>query len=57
MEKITIVCPHCFKSNSLPLQDSYAKANCGHCQKSLLNTTPVDLTKGNFGSFSLLFLK
>ncbi len=51
MEKLTIVCSNCFKSNSLPIQESYQKANCGHCQKSLLNNQPVDLTKTNFGSF------
>lgn len=51
MEKITIVCQYCFKSNSLPAQDSYKKANCGHCQKSLLNTTPIELSRSNFGTF------
>jgi thioredoxin 2 len=51
MEIVTIVCPHCFKSNRLPKQESYRKANCGQCQKSLLSTNPVELTKSNFGTF------
>jgi len=51
MDTITIVCPHCFKTNRLPKEESYTKANCGHCQKSLLSTTPVELTKSNFGTF------
>ncbi len=51
MEIITVVCPHCFKSNRVPKQANYIKANCGQCQKSLLATTPVELTKSNFGTF------
>ena len=41
MDKITVVCPHCFKTNALPKKESYAKANCGHCKKSLLDTHPI----------------
>lgn len=51
MENITVVCSHCFKSNRLPKQESYTKANCGECKKSLLNGDPVSLTKSNFGTF------
>ena len=48
MEKINIVCPHCFKINAIPKKDSYAKANCGSCKKSLLDTNPVELDESNF---------
>ena len=51
MDTLTIVCPHCFKSNRIPKQATYTKANCGHCKQSLLGTTPIELTKTNFGSF------
>ena len=48
MEKINIVCPHCFKINAIPKKDSYAKANCGSCKNSLLDTNPVELDESNF---------
>ena len=48
MEKINIVCPHCFKINAIPKKDSYSKANCGSCKNSLLDTTPVELDESNF---------
>ena len=48
MEKINIVCPHCFKINAIPKKDIYAKANCGSCKYSLLDTNPVELDESNF---------
>ena len=51
MDKITVVCSHCFKTNALPKKESYAKANCGHCKKSLLDTHPIELNAGNFDHF------
>ena len=48
MEKINIVCQHCFKINAIPKKDSYAKANCGSCKNSLLDTNPVELDESNF---------
>lgn len=48
MSKINIVCPHCLKVNAIPQKDSYSKANCGSCKKSLLDTTPIELTENNF---------
>lgn len=51
MDKITIVCPHCFKTNALPKKESYLKANCGHCKKSLLDTYPIELSAKNFDHF------
>ena len=43
-----IVCPHCLSVNNVPQRDSYKKANCGKCKKSLLETTPLELTGNNF---------
>ena len=43
-----VVCPHCLKVNNIPKKDTYAKANCGGCKKSLLDTNPLDLNESNF---------
>jgi len=43
-----IVCPHCLSVNNVPQRDSYKKANCGKCKKSLLDTKPIELTETNF---------
>ena len=43
-----VICPHCLSVNNIPQKDSYKKANCGKCKKSLLDTQPVDLTASNF---------
>ena len=43
-----VVCPHCLKVNNIPQKDSYKKANCGECKKSLLDTTPMELKDNNF---------
>ncbi len=48
MDKINIVCPHCLKVNKIPKKESYAKANCGSCKNSLLDTTPINLDESNF---------
>ncbi len=40
---INIVCPHCLQTNRIPKKDSYKKANCGNCKKSLLDTKPTDV--------------
>lgn len=48
MDKINIVCPHCLKVNAIPKKDSYSKANCGSCKKSLLDTSPLELNESNF---------
>lgn len=48
MEKINIVCPHCFKINAIPKKDTYTKANCGSCKNSLLDTNPIELDESNF---------
>jgi len=43
-----IVCPHCKTVNNLPKRESYKKANCGGCKKSLLDTSPISLNNSNF---------
>ncbi len=48
MDKIKVVCPHCDQVNAIPNKEHYNKANCGHCKKSLLDTTPIQLTAQNF---------
>lgn len=48
MSKVNVVCPHCLKVNAIPQKDSYAKANCGSCKDSLLDTSPVELSPENF---------
>lgn len=43
-----VVCPHCLSVNNIPQKESYSKANCGKCKKSLLETKPIELTSDNF---------
>ena len=43
-----VVCPHCLSVNNVPLKESYKKANCGKCKKSLLDTKPIELTANSF---------
>jgi len=43
-----VVCPHCLSVNNVPKKDSYKKANCGKCKKSLLDTKPINLSDTNF---------
>ena len=43
-----VVCPHCYEVNNIPQKESYKKANCGKCKKSLLDTNPIELTNSNF---------
>jgi thioredoxin 2 len=43
-----VICPHCKNVNNIPQKDSYKKANCGSCKKSLLDTKPIELTSANF---------
>jgi thioredoxin 2 len=39
------------KVNRIPQKDSYAKANCGVCRQSLLDSKPVAVDANNFGQF------
>ena len=43
-----VICPHCKNVNNIPQKESYAKANCGRCKKSLLDTTRIELSNTNF---------
>jgi len=43
-----IICPHCLSVNNVPQKESYKKANCGKCKKSLLDTAPIELTQVTF---------
>jgi thioredoxin 2 len=43
-----VVCPHCLSVNNVPQKESYKKANCGKCKKSLLDTKPIEVTDANF---------
>lgn len=48
MSTLQIVCPHCSATNRIPADKELAKANCGKCSKSLMETTPVELHENNF---------
>ena len=43
-----VACPHCLEINSVPVKDTYKKANCGKCKNSLLDNKPIDLNSLNF---------
>ncbi len=43
-----VICPNCLSVNNVPKKDSYKKANCGKCKKTLLETTPIELSSSNF---------
>lgn len=48
MDKIKVVCPSCNSVNFIPKKEHYAKANCGKCKTSLLETDPIELTASTF---------
>jgi len=48
---VNVVCPHCLKVNRIPKKESYAKANCGECKKSLLESKPVSVNAAKLGTF------
>lgn len=48
MAKINVVCPHCGGVNAIPVKESYAKAACGHCKASLLDTKPLSVDAASF---------
>jgi len=48
---VNVVCPHCLKVNRIPKKGSYAKANCGACKNSLLNSKPVSVDAAKLGIF------
>ncbi len=48
---VNVVCPHCLKVNRIPKKESYSKANCGSCKKSLLEAKPVGVDAAKLGTF------
>jgi thioredoxin 2 len=48
---MNIVCPHCNGVNNVPKKDSYTKANCGACKKSLLDGKVANLEALTFDEF------
>jgi len=48
---VNVVCPKCLKVNRIPKKESYAKANCGSCKNSLLNSEPVEVNAETLGIF------
>jgi thioredoxin 2 len=48
---VNVVCPHCLKVNRIPKKESYNKANCGACKKSLLESKPVQVDTAGFQQF------
>ncbi len=48
---VNIVCPNCLKVNRIPKKDSYAKANCGSCKESLLNSKPRSVNANDLAIF------
>jgi thioredoxin 2 len=51
MMNVNIVCPHCLKVNRIPKKESYAKANCGSCKKSLLVSPPIEVDADKLATF------
>lgn len=47
---VNVVCPHCLKVNRIPKKESYAKANCGACKSSLLDSKPIEVDDAKFGT-------
>jgi thioredoxin 2 len=50
---MNIVCPKCLKVNRIPKKDSYAKANCGECKESLLDSRPIEVDGSKLEFFML----
>ncbi len=50
---LRVVCPHCGKVNAIPPKDHYAKASCGECKGSLLDTKPINLDTAAFERHAL----
>jgi len=50
---INVVCPKCLKVNRIPKKDSYAKANCGECKNSLLDSKPIEVDSAKLELFML----
>ena len=42
-----IICPNCLSINNVPYKESYKKANCGNCKKSLLQSKIINADASN----------
>ena len=51
MMNVNVVCPHCLKVNRIPKKESYAKANCGSCKQSLMNSKPASVNADKLATF------
>jgi len=45
-----IVCPHCHRTNRIPLSKDSLQARCGHCKKEIFDGHPASLSESNFDS-------
>ena len=43
-----VICTSCTAVNNIPNKESYKKANCGNCKKSLLDNNLMNLNESNF---------
>jgi len=43
-----VICTSCKAVNNIPQKDSYKKANCGKCKKSLLEENLINLSENDF---------
>ena len=43
-----VICTSCSAVNNIPNKESYKKANCGSCKKSLLDNNLMNLNESNF---------
>jgi thioredoxin 2 len=48
---VNVVCPHCLKVNRIPKKESYTKANCGECKRSLLDSKPLSANANILATF------
>ena len=43
-----VICTSCTTVNNIPKKESYKKAHCGSCKKSLLDNNLINLNESNF---------
>lgn len=47
---LNVICPSCLEVNKIPKKETYKKALCGSCKKSLLDNKIIELNEYNFDS-------